>query len=126
MLLMPNSNVCIWNLVHYARQWRKTTNIWEESFMEDIWIQTKFKLRIWKKEKRGHIKNVQQTKYWKKSQDKTPGVVWSRLTSWRNWNLIRNVLTKKINKKRPRGRCRQWWIDRIVKNIKEIDEGITI
>lgn len=37
-----------------------------------------------------------------------------------------SVLVKKINRKRPSGRLCERWIDRRVKDLNEVDDGITM
>jgi hypothetical protein len=37
-------------------------------------------------------------------------------------SVIRNVLIRNPTKKRPMGRPRQWWLDRVKKDISDTDE----
>jgi hypothetical protein len=45
---------------------------------------------------------------------------------WRSNGILKKVLEGKINGKRPRGRPRQRWIDRVNEDINKCAQGLTL
>jgi len=50
-------------------------------------------------------------------------VIWTNLRAV--GQLIKNVLVEKMNKTRPLGRPRTWWINVITRDLKETDYNLT-
>lgn len=116
----------MWDMVHNARGWRETSQLWEKSFIQNLGTCLKPKWWIWKAIKRWFGKVIQQAKYQiisesERFEGRGGGHVW-RVGE----NLIRNVLIRKPTNQWPRGRPSQRWLDGGGEDVSDTDELMSL